>query len=89
MSQLLYNYQCKHCGCHFTGWNKLSERFHHECKQCGEQAGLFINGCHFKLDPVSGDFPTTTKRWADAHEKANLDDLKRKGLRKTESRFFI
>jgi putative FmdB family regulatory protein len=89
MSRILYSYRCKQCGDHFTGWNKVSERYTHKCGQCGALADLFINGVRFELDPVSGDFPSATDKWAKAHEKANLDDLQSLGLRETTKRFFL
>lgn len=86
---LQYSYWCQYCGERFTGWNEVSKRHTHECKHCGELAELFINGAHFKLDPISGDFPSATDQWAKAREKANLDDLKSLGLRKTTKRFYL
>ena len=87
--KLLYSYQCRHCGELFTGWNQLSKRYTHPCKSCSELAELFINGgVHFRLDPVSGDFPSTTRKWEKSHEKANYDDLKSLGLRESEKRIF-
>ena len=88
MSQLIYSYQCKQCGNAFTGWNKVSERHFHECPECGEQAGMFINAVRFALDPVSGDFVSATDKWAKAKEKANWDELRSLGLRESEKRIF-
>lgn len=85
--KLLYSYQCK-CGFDFTGWNEVSERSHHKCPECDEQAGLFINAVRFALDPISGDFVSATDKWAKAKEKANWEELRSLGLRESEKRIF-
>lgn len=75
----IYKYKCD-CGQKFESWRSVSDRKNSVCV-CGKRATLRVTAPHFHLDPVSGDFPTSTDRWARSHEKANEDDLKRLGLR--------
>lgn len=76
----IYEYQCE-CGERFECWRKLTDRHEAQCPACETLAPLAVSTPNFILDPVSGDFPTRTSQWADAHERANLEDLKEQGLR--------
>lgn len=40
------------------------------CKECGKQAWRIISPVRSKLDPVKGDFPGATMKWAKEHERA-------------------
>jgi len=39
--------------------------------RCGADAKRLVSGGNFELDPISGDFPSATKKWADKHEQAS------------------
>ena len=80
----IYDYVCA-CGARFECWKKLTDRKFANCPECSRLAPLVASVANFHLDPVSGDFPTRTEKWAKSHEKANMDDLKSLGLR--ESKF--
>lgn len=41
-----------------------------DCPECGTKARRIISGGNFKLDAVSGDYPTATAKWAKHHERA-------------------
>lgn len=41
-----------------------------ECKVCGERAYRVVSMPNFKLDGITGDFPTAYDKWARVHEQA-------------------
>jgi hypothetical protein len=41
-----------------------------DCPQCGLRATRIISAVRCKLDPISGDFPGATMKWAREHERA-------------------
>jgi hypothetical protein len=41
-----------------------------ECRACGKKAVRVISPVRSLLDPIKGDFPGATMRWAREHEKA-------------------
>lgn len=45
-----------------------------ECPKCGKEAVRIISPVNFTLDPVSGDFPGATMKWARDHERASQND---------------
>lgn len=40
------------------------------CDECGKQATRVISKPSFKLDGVTGSFPTASDKWARVHEQA-------------------
>jgi Zn finger protein HypA/HybF involved in hydrogenase expression len=40
------------------------------CPECDLNAKRIISGGNFKLDAMSGDYPTATAKWAKHHERA-------------------
>jgi hypothetical protein len=50
-------------------WVKSSVRTV-RCKVCDEEATRCISGAMVSLDPISGDFPGATMKWAKHHERA-------------------
>lgn len=69
----LEDFECLSCG---FKWESLVADDHDYCPQCGEHCKKIITGCNFKLEPVSGDFPTATERWAKMHEKEGRDTVR-------------
>ena len=51
------------------------------CPECDNIAQRVVSVPRFKLEGVSGDFPTAADRWARVHEEAN-----RKARKRTEGR---
>lgn len=45
-----------------------------DCPECGEKAVKIISPVNFTLDPVSGDFPGATMKWARDHERASHNE---------------
>lgn len=65
---MIIDFRCQTC-------NKIEEHWVHSstrqvrCK-CGEVATRVISGTMPVLDPISGDFPGATMKWARHHEQA-------------------
>lgn len=65
---MLFDFKCRKCGETEEHWVSSSVRTV-RCK-CGQEATRVINGGKAILDPISGDFPGATMKWARHHEKA-------------------
>jgi hypothetical protein len=63
---MLYDFRCPkgHVEEHWVKSNTKTVR----CKSCGEDSDRIISGGNFVLDPLSGDFPGATLKWAKHHE---------------------
>lgn len=42
-----------------------------ECEVCGDQAHRVVSTPNFKLDGITGAFPTAADKWARIHEQAS------------------
>ena len=65
---MLFDFKCSKCGAteeHWVGSDVRTVR----CK-CGSDANRMVTGGNVYLDPISGDFPGATMKWARHHEKA-------------------
>jgi len=82
----IYEYLCEN-GHHFETWNSVGERKTATCT-CGATAHKVLTAPTFHLDPVSGDFPSATRKWAMDKQKANYEDLQELGLRKSRKTYF-
>ena len=66
---MILDFQCSVC-------NNIHEKYVEAstqiiaCPTCNSEAKRIISKMNFKLEGVSGDFPTAASRWADAHERA-------------------
>lgn len=64
---MIFDFRCSKC-------NELEERWvssdtrQVRCK-CGGTANRTVSGANTHLDPLSGDFPGATLKWAKHHEK--------------------
>lgn len=67
MAIRVFNFKCKneHVTEHFVS----SETTSVSCK-CGEQADRVVSCPTFKLDGITGSFPTASDAWARKHEQA-------------------
>ena len=64
---ILYDFRCTN-GHEFEEYVESSVT-QSRCR-CGADAKRLVSGGNFELDPISGDFPSATKKWADKHEQA-------------------
>lgn len=64
---MLFDFRCKSCNKVEEHW--VSSDIHTVECQCGEVATRCVGGTVI-LDPISGDFPGATMKWARHHEKA-------------------
>ena len=64
----VFNFECKkhHVTEHFVD----SDVHECACSVCGEQASRVMSAPRFKLDGVSGDYPTATQQWERKHVEA-------------------
>ena len=63
---MLFDFRCLN-GHKTEHWVKSDVRTV-RCK-CGADASRLSTGGHARLDPLSGDFPGATLKWAKHHEK--------------------
>lgn len=65
----LYEYNCKDHG-HFERLSKLENRDNPKpCPECGSLCKRVQSVIRFKLEGISGHFPTAADKWASMHEK--------------------
>ena len=64
----VFDFTCASCGHTFEQFVETDQRTD-TCPKCEGTANRIISPVRFKLDPVSGDFPTATDRWIKMHEK--------------------
>lgn len=67
MLMILYEYVCNECGCRheqFADNNTVVW----DCPCCDGVSRKVISAPHLSLDPISGDFPTTTQNWLRSRE---------------------
>lgn len=46
-----------------------SDTRHSDCETCGKPAKRIVSAPRVKLDPLSGDFPGQTAKWAKTRDK--------------------
>lgn len=65
---MLYDFKCPkgHLEEHWVTSDTREVR----CNKCGDVANRMITGGYAVLDPLSGDFPGATLKWARHHEQA-------------------
>jgi Zn finger protein HypA/HybF involved in hydrogenase expression len=68
MATRLYDFKCSNG--HITEHFVDSETRTVKCPECDQDAKRVISKCSFVLDPVSGDYPGATMKWAREHSKA-------------------
>lgn len=66
---MLFDFRCEKCNTKEEHWVTSNIR-RVWCKQCGGKANRVISGTMSVLDPMSGDFPGATLKWARHHEQA-------------------
>lgn len=67
MTKRIYEYRCSEG--HTTDLLIDEHERTTSCLICGSEAKRIISIPHFKLDAISGDFPTATQRWENNHSK--------------------
>ena len=65
--RLIYDFQCSDN--HVTEGFVSSDVTEHPCGLCAKTAQMIISPVRTKLDPISGDFPGATMKWAKNREK--------------------
>jgi hypothetical protein len=73
--RLLFDFRCPDN--HVTEALVASDEREHLCGLCNKMAHRIITACHIALDPISGDFPGATMKWAKQREQKIK--LERKG----------
>lgn len=63
---MIFDFKCRECGTTKEHWVTSSTRTV-RCN-CGGDANRVISGVTSILDPISGDFPGATAKWAKHHE---------------------
>jgi putative FmdB family regulatory protein len=66
---MLFDFRCGQCKALEEHW-VTSSTTQVRCKKCGGAANRVISGTMTSLDPISGDFPGATLKWARHHEQA-------------------
>lgn len=64
---MIFDFRCDKCGTKEEHWVTSDTRTV-RCK-CGAEAARCLGGKTY-LDPISGDFPGATLKWARHHEQA-------------------
>ncbi len=65
----LYNYRCAVHG-EFDGWSRMENREKPKpCPECDGPGYRVVTAINFKLEGLSGHFPTAADKWATFHEK--------------------
>ena len=64
----LYDFGCPNCGHTYETMVDVDVRTD-TCPECARETSRLISAVRCKLDPISGDFPGATMKWARAHEK--------------------
>ena len=62
MSRRIYDFQCTEL--HITEAFIDSTIKEHVCAECGAKAQRIVSPVRSMLDPISGDFPGATMKWA-------------------------
>jgi hypothetical protein len=62
MPRRLFDFECKNS--HITESFVDIDTKEVQCSECGETATRIISPIRVSLDPISGDFPVATARWA-------------------------
>lgn len=66
----LYDYHCKSCGENFESFSSMQSRDEPKsCPSCMEPSDRVQSKVRFKLEGITGHFPTAYDRWANIHEK--------------------
>jgi hypothetical protein len=65
---MLFDFRCRSCG-ELEEHSVKSDTRKVRCS-CGGEADRVITGTMASLDPLSGDFPGATLKWARHHEQA-------------------
>lgn len=66
--KILFEFRCQSCNTkeeHLTTRDTTQVR----CKKCDSVSNRVISGGRPLLDPISGDFPGSTIKWARHHER--------------------
>lgn len=64
MAKRIFEYSC---GRHITDAYIGEDILVIKCHICGQPADRIISAPMVKLDPISGDFPSATEKWENAH----------------------
>lgn len=59
----MYDYFCSGCEHEFEEARRMEERHTAPCPSCGATASQVISAPHFKLEGITGDFPTAYDQW--------------------------
>lgn len=66
---ILFEYKCHEHGL-FESLSTISDRDNpRPCPECGDSAPRVQSAPRFKLDPISGDFPTAYDAWTNMRDK--------------------
>jgi len=60
---ILYDFQCTDCGAKSEAFGKMNDKDQQIPCECGGQARRVISPVRFKLEGISGDFPTASDQW--------------------------
>jgi hypothetical protein len=66
--KLIFDFRCANEHTH-ESWVESSVHTD-QCPECELTATRIISGTSFKLEGVSGDFPTAADKWTKLHERA-------------------
>lgn len=69
MAIRVFNFQCSEG--HKEEYFVSSDTESVECKVCGALAYRVVSTPNFKLDGITGAFPTASDKWARIHEQAS------------------
>jgi len=65
----LYDYYCEDHGL-FEDFSSMDHRdFPKPCPECGASSGRIQSAIRFKLEGITGHFPTAADKWATLHER--------------------
>lgn len=65
---MIFDFRCGTCDHVEEKWVK-SDVYTQQCSECGSVSNRLVSGGHAVLDPISGDFPGATMKWARHHEQ--------------------
>ena len=66
---ILYSYNCLECDVEFEAFRSMENRSEAACPYCGEFAPFVQSPVRFKLEGITGHFPTAYDKWTKVHEK--------------------
>lgn len=73
----LYQYKCDYCGVEFEAFASIDDRDEPQpCRECTGNARHIITPTHFKLEGVTGDFPTAADQWVKKRKEKMAQEAK-------------